>query len=149
MSTWWDFSALPGFFFDMSSPANGPKPRFFLQQGGAMSKGARQPPTYEELVYPNVAFVPRAPKDFYALLPADKRERDYCLVWFPPSVDYTRLITAKTFDNKNAGRIYDPQRNKFYAVQTEWDYLRQGNLHGVVGSLIDAVPPTDLPPPPP
>ena len=141
-----DFSDLVTDFFDMSALANF---RFFLVIDGARIAGQKAPPTYEELVFTNYTPVPRAPKNIYALLPADKRERDHCLVWFPPGEGVERLQTTKTVDGKNAGRILDVDRSKWYVVSKEFDYLRQGRLNGVVGELVDGLPPSDLPAPPP
>jgi len=138
---WFDFGDLVTDHFNMSADAS---VRFFQFVDGATIAGQKQPPTYVELVFSAYSFVPNAPKNFYAQLPADKRERDYCLAWLPPS-EAARLTTVKTATGENAGRILDVDRNKWYVVAREWDYLRQGNLNGVIGELFDGLPPGDLP----
>jgi len=145
---WWNFSALPTHFFKMTDIPGGVSARYFIVQGGAMVAGTRAAATHVEMVDPDAAFVPRAPKNYYDTLPADKRERDFCLVWFSTRANAEALVSAKISGNKNAGRILDVQRNKWYVVAKEWDYGRQGNLHGVIGELIDGLPPDDLPAPP-
>ena len=131
--------------FDMKAITN---VRFFLVVDGERIAGQKAASTYTEIVPSHYAFVPRAPKNVYALLPADKRERDHCLAWMS-ATDAVRLTTAKTSGGKNAGRILDAERNKWYVVSVELDYLRQGKLNGVVGDLVDGLPPADLPAPPP
>lgn len=140
-----DFSDLVEDHFDMSALANF---RFFLVVDGATIVGQKAPPTWTELFSRGYSPVPRAPKNVYALLPVDKRERDHCLVWLSPTTAQ-RLVTAKTKDGENAGRILDADRNKWYVVVKELDYLRQGRVHGVVGEIVDGPPPDDLPAPPP
>lgn len=147
--TWWDFSSLPKQYFKMTGTA-GVSARYFITQLGAMSGGVRAPNTYVEIIDEDATFVPRAPKNFYDTLPADKRERDFCLVWFGTLEGMQRLTTAKINgnENENAGRILDVQRNKWFIVSKEYDYVRQGNLNGVIGELIDGPPPDNLPAPP-
>lgn len=142
---WQDFSDLATVHFNMAADVSA---RFFLLVDGGTTAGQKAGPTYTELVFEHYAFVPRAPKNFYAQLPAAKRERDHCLVWMPPEAA-DRLITAKVSSGDNAARILDVQRNKWYVVAKEWDYLRQGVLNGVIGELFDGLPPIDLPAPPP
>ncbi len=139
--SWIDFSDLATDHFNMAADVAA---RFFELVPGAVAFGVPAAPTWLELTFLEYAFVPRAPKNFYAQLPANKRERDFCLVWLPPSAA-DRLTTVKLAGNKNAGRIYDTQRAKWYAVSKEWDYLRQGSLNGVIGELIDKPVPGNLP----
>ena len=141
---WFDFGDLVTDYFNMSEDA---AVRFFAVEDGGTIAGQKQPSTYVELTFLDYAFVPNAPKNFYAQLPADKRERDYCLVWMTDN-EASRLTTVKQADGTNAGRIYDVERDKFYIVSKEYDYLRQGNLNGVIGALIDGATPGDLPDPP-
>ena len=142
---WHDFSDLATVHFNMKADV---KARYFLLVDGGTTAGQKAGPTYTELFPSHYSYVPRAPKNFYAQLPAAKRERDYCLAWMPPLLA-DRLITAKVSSGKNAGRILDVGRNKWYVVAKEWDYLRQGALNGVIGELFDGLPPSDLPAPPP
>lgn len=138
---WFDFSDLATVHFDMASHVAA---RFFVFVPGPTIAGAPSAPSYTELVFAHYAFVPRAPKDYYQQLPADKRERDFCLVWMAEA-DIQRLTTVKLADGTNAGRILDVQRSKWYAVTKEWDYGRQGALNGVIGELIDGPVPAGLP----
>lgn len=139
---WFDFSDLAADHFDMAADVAA---RFFNFVPGAVLYGVPQAATWNEIFFSEYAFVPRAPKNVYDQLPADKRERDHCLVWMPPS-DVARLKTVKIVGPKNASRIYDVQRSKWYVVSDEWDYVRQGNLNGVIGELVDGPAPDNLPP---
>jgi hypothetical protein len=139
---WFDFSDLVTDHFNMQPHVN---LRFFDVVNGAIEDGVPQPETLVEMFFASYSFVPRAPKDFYTQLTADKREREYVLVWTP--VSDTPLKTVKLVGQGNASRVYDVMRNKLYVCAEEWPYARQGNLAGTIAQLIDEVVPT-LPDPP-
>lgn len=139
---WFDFSPLVNNFFNMKAHVN---LRFFDVVNGAVIDSVPQPSTLVELFFDSYSFVPRAPKDYYEQLPADKREREYVLVWTP--VTATPLHTVKLVGQANASRVYDVDRNKLYVCEEEWPYARQGNLAGTIAQLVDAPVPA-LPDPP-
>jgi len=139
---WFDFSDLVTDHFNMAASVS---LRFFDVVNGAVVDGVPQPATFVEIFFSSYAYVPRAPKDFYAQLPADKREREYVLTWTP--VDGPVLSTVKLVGQANASRIYDVAKNKLYVCEQELPYARQGNLAGTVAQLIDEAVP-ELPDPP-
>lgn len=140
--SWYDFSDLVTEHFNMTPHV---ALRFFDVVNGAVIDGVPQPATLTELTFASYSHVPRAPKDYYDQLPADKREREHILVWTP--VDGPTLRTVKRDGQANASRVYDVDKDKLYVCTEEWPYARQGNLAGVVAELVDGPTPA-LPDPP-
>ena len=142
---WFDFSDLVLAPWGFGMAAN-VELRFFVPAPPTVRAGVPAPLTYTEIFFSQYSAVPYAPKDRSEQLVADKRERDTMLVWTPdPSL--VRLQTVKRAGLKNAGRVLDVTRAKWYVVREEWDYERQGALSGVLVDLADEPVPT-LPDPP-
>ena len=140
--SWFDFSDLVTDHFNMTAVV---ALRFFDVVNGGVINSVPQPSTLTEIFFDAYSAVPNPPKNFLEQLAADKRERDNMLVW--TTVSATPLKTVKLVGQGNASRVYDVQRNKLYIAEEEWPYGRQGNLNGVLCTLIDEPVPT-LPPPP-
>lgn len=140
--SWYDFSDLVTAHFNMTPFV---ALRFFDVVNAPVVDGVPGTSTFVELSFSSYSHVPRAPKNFYDQLPADKREREYILVWTP--VDGPTLRTVKRAGQANASRIYDVAKDKIYVCAEEWPYARQGNLAGVIAELIDGPTPA-LPPVP-